>query len=108
MNNQEAINSLKNIIEYWTCRPTEVEAAKLAISALEAQQADRWVPVNPNVEESYPKSFTEVIFTDGNYIFIGCCDPDYKWSSTNQEDSMQIEYVTAWRPLPIPYKEVQP
>ena len=37
MNNQEAINSLKNIIEYWTYKPTEVEAAKLAISAIENQ-----------------------------------------------------------------------
>ena len=35
MNNQEAIKSLENIVEYWTCRPTEAEAAKLAISALE-------------------------------------------------------------------------
>ncbi|HZK28219.1 MAG TPA: hypothetical protein VFD00_11855, partial [Thermoclostridium sp.] len=37
MNNQDAIKRLKNIVEYWTCRPTEIEAAKLAISALEKQ-----------------------------------------------------------------------
>ena len=37
MNNQEAIKSLKNIVEYWTFRPTEIEAAKLATSALEKQ-----------------------------------------------------------------------
>ena len=45
MNKQEAIKSLKNIVEYWTYRPTiveywtyrptEIEAAKLAISTLE-------------------------------------------------------------------------
>jgi len=37
MNEQEAIKSLKNIIEYWTVRPTEIEAAKKAIEALEKQ-----------------------------------------------------------------------
>jgi len=37
MTEQEAINSLKNIIEHWTYRPTEVEAAKMAIDALEKQ-----------------------------------------------------------------------
>lgn len=33
-----AIESLQNIVEYWTCRPSEVEAAKLAITALKQQQ----------------------------------------------------------------------
>ncbi|QNB45460.1 hypothetical protein BR63_03470 [Thermanaerosceptrum fracticalcis] len=37
MKEKEAIASLKNIIEYWTYRPTEVEAAKAAIKALEKQ-----------------------------------------------------------------------
>ena len=38
MNNiDKAIKSLQNIIEYWYYRPSEVEAAKLAISALEKQ-----------------------------------------------------------------------
>jgi hypothetical protein len=31
---EEAIKSLQNIIEYWTYKPTEVEAAKMAIAAL--------------------------------------------------------------------------
>ena len=31
---EEAIKSLKNIVEYWTYKPTEVEAAKMAIDAL--------------------------------------------------------------------------
>ena len=34
MTKEEAIKSLQNIIEYWTYKPTEVEAAKMAISAL--------------------------------------------------------------------------
>lgn len=34
MTREEAIKSLQNIIEYWTYKPTEEEAAKMAISAL--------------------------------------------------------------------------
>lgn len=34
MTREEAIKSLQNIIEYWTYKPTEVEAAKMAIAAL--------------------------------------------------------------------------
>jgi len=34
MTREEAIKSLQNIIEYWTYKPAEVEAAKMAISAL--------------------------------------------------------------------------
>ena len=31
---EEVIKSLENIVEYWTYKPTEVEAAKMAIDAL--------------------------------------------------------------------------
>lgn len=34
MTREEAIKSLQNIIEYWTYKPTEVEATKMAIAAL--------------------------------------------------------------------------
>lgn len=34
MTREEAIKSLKNIVEYWTYKPTEVEAAKMVIDAL--------------------------------------------------------------------------
>lgn len=42
MNIEKAIKSMKNIIEYWTYKPTEVKAAKLAIKALEKQ-----IPMKP-------------------------------------------------------------
>lgn len=34
---ERAIKSLKNIIEYWTSKPTEVKACEIAIEALEKQ-----------------------------------------------------------------------
>ena len=37
MNTDRAIRSMKNIIEYWTYRPSELEAAKLSIKALEKE-----------------------------------------------------------------------
>ena len=38
MNNiEKAINAMKNIENFWTYRPSEVEAAKLAIAALGKQ-----------------------------------------------------------------------
>ena len=41
MTREEAIKSLKNIVEYWTYKPTEVEAAKMAIDALRPVSRDR-------------------------------------------------------------------
>lgn len=38
MNNKEAIKSMQNIIEYWTYKPTEIEAAKLAIEAIKFKE----------------------------------------------------------------------
>ena len=41
MTREEAIKSLQNIIEYWTYKPTEVEAAKMAIAALRSVSRER-------------------------------------------------------------------
>ena len=41
MTREEAIRSLKNIVEYWTYKPTEVEAAKMAIDALRPVSRER-------------------------------------------------------------------
>lgn len=48
MTAQEAIKSLKNIIEYWTYKPTEVQTAKTAIEALKKQ-----VPIMPTPDNIY-------------------------------------------------------
>lgn len=109
MNEQEVIESAINELGKY-CKSSFVleissETAKVAIEALEKQKNDEWIPINPDDETTYPESFTEVVFTDGDYIYIGCCDPNYIWSSTNQEDSILIDKVKAWKVLPEPYKE---
>ena len=57
MTREEAIKSLQNIVEYWTYKPTEVEAAKMAIAALRPVSRERvekvwrgeWNNINPAV-----------------------------------------------------------
>ena len=38
MTTEQAIKSLENIVEYWSCKPTEQQAAELAITALREKQ----------------------------------------------------------------------
>ena len=57
MTREEAIKSLQNIIEYWTYKPTEVEAAKMAIAALRPVSREQ-VPISPvNSPASSPGRF---------------------------------------------------
>lgn len=62
MTREEAIKSLQNIIEYWTYKPTEVEAAKMAISALrpitrEQAKETKAVFFQPGVEDVAQDSY---------------------------------------------------
>lgn len=52
MDIQGAIKSLQNIVEYWSCRPSEVEAAEVAILALEKQ-----IPKTPTPYKRYSVYF---------------------------------------------------
>ena len=65
MTREEAIKSLQNIIEYWTYKPTEVEAAKMAIAALRPVSRERVEKV-PRCEHCKDgKSF------DGQVVIMG-------------------------------------
>ena len=50
MTREEAIKSLQNIVEYWTYKPTEVEAAKMAITALRPVSREQVEKVWPGCE----------------------------------------------------------
>lgn len=105
MDYREAIKAMENIKEYWSYKPTEVEAATLAIEALEDQINNGWIPVRqrlPSIEESH-KNDNRFIVTDGNrvyedsfdYLADGYNDPKWIYSSCQP---------IAWQPLPEPYK----
>lgn len=55
MTPEEAIKSLQNIVEYWTYKPTEVEAAKMAIAALEEIQQYRAIGTVDECREAVEK-----------------------------------------------------
>ncbi|MFR8953869.1 MAG: hypothetical protein ACLVH7_07140 [Flavonifractor plautii] len=62
MTREEAIKSLQNIIEYWTYKPTEVEAAKMAIAALrpvsrEQVEKMKKEPVEGEYDELYAPTY---------------------------------------------------
>ena len=83
MTREEAIKSLQNIIEYWTYKPTEVEAAKMAIAALRPVSREQVEKVwrgewkeNKNVAiESAICSKCKTVFQAyyGNYQFCPRC-----------------------------------
>lgn len=111
MTNIRAIESLQNIVEYWTMRPTEQEAARLAIKALEQQDNERWIPVGvrlPTMEEcqnndcrfivtddkkAYQKFYDYHKVYDGGFFDFGI----YGYEKDGS--------VVAWKPMPEPYKE---
>ena len=85
---EEAIKSLQNIVEYWTYKPTEVEAAKMAISALRPVSRERvekvWSPCNfcagakyitGGVTAVYPVSETrqQETLAEGDFDFCPVC-----------------------------------
>ena len=64
MTTEQAIKSLENIVEYWSCKPTEQQAAELALTALkEQQERDKgcvWCKENNKV------------FHDGQHFHLFC------------------------------------
>lgn len=103
---EKAISNINYGLHYEDCGEMVLitkTAAQQAISALEQQVHNGWIPVTED-DEHYPESFETVLFTDGQDVFIGICDTDYTWISTNGENSIEIDCIIAWQPLPQPYQ----
>lgn len=60
MTREEAIKSLQNIIEYWTYKPTEVEAAKMAIDALRPVSREQVEKVGKGEWEDMREAYNDV------------------------------------------------
>lgn len=77
---------------------TVEDALDLAISALEKQEQDRWIPVTERLPEK-----------DGCYLVSVKNDHERRYSKTawfdNDSWTMVRQKVLAWRPLPEPYTE---
>ena len=80
MTREEAIKSLQNIVEYWTYKPTEVEAAKMAITALRPvsrEQVEKVFPGCPYCKpdsEGYVQKFGAYSILNGE-LKTGHCKP---------------------------------
>ena len=81
--------------------PEYIEAMQLAISALEKQEKDRWIPVTERLPEEngtymacYEDATVLLDWFNGKWFF-------YRTNPAVEETGT----IIAWRPLPEPYTE---
>ena len=104
MENREVINWLTRIRDrLMTTNSKQYEALTIAIATLKKQEQDRWIPVT----ERLPELESEVLVTDeyGEIRHADYSDWLGKAEFRTVEESMTLEDVKAWRPLPAPYQE---
>ena len=95
----------------------ETDALTLAISALEKQEADRWIPVTERLPEEKDAGILKKLGTNkrsdyvlatvevkGEKMTVMACTYDGKWD-WNMKYAFPDYKVIAWHPLPEPYKE---
>lgn len=121
MKNEEVIKILKTILRtVFLGNQKFIDAVKFAISALEKQERDRWIPVTerlPKVHEAgdsfsgkYMQSDPVLVYGVEEYaaaaqfhVATYCDDLEgYTYWST-EPDALTIKGVKAWHPLPEPY-----
>ena len=97
MENREVINWLTRIRDrLMTTSSKQFEAITMAISALEKQEQDRWIPVTERLPEtSGLYTVTDMTGNVVRYIFTGTDSSKRYWKRN----------AIAWRPLPEPYTE---
>ena len=99
MTNQQSIDRLLSL-SLWLDKDSELyQAIVMAISALQAQE---WIPVS----ERLPKVGHSVLFSRRSMgAREGCLQADGKWWQYRWNEMLNADQVTAWKPLPEPYRE---
>lgn len=102
MKNRKAIEWFKNRIAVMPESETK-EMFRMAISSLEKQEQDKWVPCSNNK----PDIDSEVFITDsfgeiGHAYYVNLGD---RICFVTAEEYTILEDVKAWKPVPEPYKE---
>ena len=122
MTPEEAIKELKERITlaenegYADTIPEYIEAMKMAVSALEKQEKDRWIPVTEALPEEKDAGILKKLGTNkrsdyvlatvevkGERMTVTACTYDGKWD-WNMKYAFPDYKVIAWRPLPEPYE----
>ncbi len=79
---EKALNGMKNIAEYWSMRPSEQEAANIAISALEKQIQRASLTIN-EAENKFicPSCSKTIVWLDDKTRHKHClnCGQALKW-----------------------------
>ena len=107
MTNREAIEILGRPFSMQEVPKEILDAHRLAISALEKQEQDRWIPIT----EQMPEENDFVLVTVSGEDVRGCEWKDSMalavWTNQwNLVDANLVSYtISAWRPLPEPYQE---
>jgi len=99
MENREAIELIKRVRSGDTCPPgwETLEAFDMAISALEKQEQDRWIPVIKRLPEK-----------EGCYLVTVKNDHERRYSKTawySGDGWFARQDIIAWRLTPEPYTE---
>ena len=124
MKTSEAIASLKTLCNTCTMFPKCVnnkpecfQAIEMAISALEKQEQDRWIPVTERLPKEKDAGILKKLGTNkrsdyvlatvevkGERMTVTACTYDGKWD-WNRKYAFPDYKIIAWRPLPEPYTE---
>lgn len=70
-------------------------------SLLSLPSAQRWIPVT----ERLPEKHDEVLVTVAGEIVIAWLYLDGRWRSNDCPETYLNDFITAWMPLPEPYRE---
>ena len=81
----------------------------IVIEMLEKQLTNGWIPVSERLPEVFNENTSEtVLITDGNWIAMGFINNNQQWlfaECSNKGIDIDWTDITAWQPLPEPYKE---
>ena len=106
MTEREAIEILGRPFSMQEVPKEILDAHRLAISALEKQEADRWIPVT----ERLPEEDCSCRVTEGDFKSVFDCSwsnhkKQFEVWSDYYDDYVPITNVTAWKPKEEPYTE---
>ena len=103
--------------EYYASAEEEKEAMQMAISALEKQEQNGWIPVTERLPKEKDAGILKKLGTDkrsdyvlatvevrGERMTVTACTYDGKWD-WNMKYAFPDYKVIAWRPLPEAYTE---